>query len=80
MKVLLIIGICLLAYLMMAFITGLIDAACDGYTPPGDCNSWSSAGVGLAWPITLPIMLILIIFSSLDKAIKILTCDSEDKR
>lgn len=79
MKVLLIIGICLLAYLVMSFITGLIDVAFDGYAPPGDNYSWSSADVGLAWPITLPLMIVLIIYRSLDKAIKKFSCDSSDR-
>ena len=79
MKVLLIITICLLVYLVMAFITGLIDAAFDGYTPLDDDNSWSNAGVGLAWPLTLPIMIVILIYTSLDKAIKKLICDSNDK-
>lgn len=79
MKVLLIITICLLVYLVMSFITGLIDAAFDGYVPPDDDNSWSSAGVGLAWPLTLPIMIVILIYTSLDKAIKKLTCNSSEK-
>lgn len=79
MKVLLIIVICLLVYLVMAFITGLIDAAFDGYVPPDDDNSWSSAGVGLAWPLTLPIMIVILIYTSLDKAIKKITCDSNER-
>lgn len=74
MKILLIIFLGIISYTILLVITGLLHAALFGYIEVGEDEQFSSVFIGSVWPISLPIMIIIVIggviVSSLDTVLE----------
>ena len=70
MKILLIIFLCIIAYIIISIFVAIVDAKIYGYIEVGNPHQYSNVCTGLFWPLTIPIFIVMAIYKIIDNIVK----------